>query len=332
MNTSKIAAFDKVDNELKFVIKDAKMPEAGEGEVLFKVSAFALNQADLLLTQGRHYVKSELPIRLGYEGCGVIEAVGPSVTGYFPGDRISVIPNVDGPFWTAGEYAVAHSKHIMAWPEEWSAVRATSFVMQYMTPYYPLVERFPVKKGDWVMITAASGGTGLGTVALAKHLGARVIATSRSPEKKDILISHGAEVVLSTDDDDFIEQVMNVTQKDGVKLIIDGLGGPYVGTLAKTLAIEGILCIHGGLSGENDFELDVLELVYRQAGIHGYSLINELRMPGALERGRDYIVAAIAQGYLPPPTIDSVFKFSDFSDAYDRMKSGKQAGKIVVEL
>jgi NADPH:quinone reductase-like Zn-dependent oxidoreductase len=327
-----IAVFDRFAQEPDFGLTVAPRPEPGPDEVRFKVAAFALNQADLLLTQGRHFVKADLPIRLGYEGCGVVDAVGSNVTGVSAGDRVACVPNVDGPYWTAGEYALAHERFVVPWPDGWSAEQAAGLWMQYLTPYFPFAELFPVRVDDWVMITAASGGTGLGSIRVAKRLGARVIATTRSAHKIKTLREHGADVVLSTEQDDFVAAVMQTTGGAGVRLINDTLCGPYVPMLAQTLADKGILFIHGALAGDNTLSLPVLTLVYRRAGIYGYSMINELREPGALERARDWVLAAIAAGELPPPTIDTVFAFNEIRAAYDRMREGKQTGKIIVNV
>ncbi|MGH8138537.1 MAG: zinc-dependent alcohol dehydrogenase family protein [Steroidobacteraceae bacterium] len=327
-----IAVFDRFEGEPDFGLTSAARPEPGPDEVRFKVAAFALNQADLLLTQGRHFVKADLPIRLGYEGCGVVDAVGSNITGVKPGDRIACVPNVDGPYWTASEYALAHKRFVVPWPDGWSAAQAAGLWMQYLTPYFPFVELFPITPGDWVMITAASGGTGLGSIRVAKRLGARVIATTRSSHKVKTLHEHGADVVLSTEQEDFVSAVMQATEGQGVRFIDDTLCGPYVPKLAETLADKGIMFIHGALAGDNTLSLPVLTLVYRRAGIYGYSMINELRRPGGLERGRDWVLNAISKGELPPPTIDMNFPFAEVRAAYDRMRAGTQCGKIVVSV
>jgi NADPH:quinone reductase-like Zn-dependent oxidoreductase len=332
MSSQKIAVFDLVDGVPDFTVKEAAIPEPGPGEIRFKVAAFALNQADLLLTQGRHYAKADLPMRLGYEGCGIVDAVGPDVKRFGIGDRVTSIPNVDGPYWTAGEYALAREGFVTAWPDDWSAAQATSLWMQYLTPYYPFAELFPVQPGDWVLITAASGGTGLGSIAIAKLLGARVIATTRSTSKVAALEAHGADVVFSTEQDDFVAEVMRVTDGKGVRLICDSLCGPYVSMLTETLADKGIMFIHGALAGDNSFTLSALNLVYRRAGLYGYSLINELRDPGAIERGTSYILDALARQALPLPIIDAVFPMNDVKAAYDRMRQGQQTGKIIVSV
>jgi NADPH:quinone reductase-like Zn-dependent oxidoreductase len=332
MTSQRIAVFDTIGDTTDFTVKTAPIPDPGPDEVRFKVAAFALNQADILLTQGRHYVSAELPIRVGYEGCGIVDAIGSDVSSFKVGDRVTCIPNVDGPYSTGGEYALGKAEFLTHWPEGWSAEQSASLWMQYLTPYFPFVELFPFKRGDWVMITAATGGTGLGSVRLAKLLGARVIATTRSENKTAILKEHGADVVLSTDSDSFVGDVMNATDGKGVNLICDTLSGRFVPILAETLADKGIMFIHGVLSGEDIHSLPLPSLIYRGAGIFGYSLINELRKPGALERACRYILDAVATGALPPPLVDRTFPLDAVRSAYDWMKSGKQIGKIVVTI
>jgi len=327
-----VAVFDAVDGITDFTLVTAERPDPGPDEVRIRIAAFALNQADLLLTQGRHYVKADLPIRVGYEGCGVVDAIGAEVTRFEIGHRVSCIPNVDGPYWTAGEYALANERFLVPWPHGWSAAQAAGVWMQYLTPYFPFVELFPIKRGDWVMITAATGGTGLGSVRLAKHLGARVIATTRSEHKIAALHEHGAEVVLATERSDLAAAVMEMTDGQGARLIDDTLCGPYVAKLAEALADRGTMFVHGALAGDNTLTLPVLTLVHRAAGLYGYSLINELRRPGALERARDFILPALASGDLPPPKIDRIYPFAEVRAAYERMRAGQQTGKIVVSL
>jgi NADPH:quinone reductase-like Zn-dependent oxidoreductase len=333
MDSQKVAIFDQVGEGTDFTVGTASIPEPGPGEVRFKVAAFALNQADLLLTKGRHYVEAQLPIRVGYEGCGTVDAVGAGVTGFRIGDRVTSLPNALGPYWTGGEYAVAQEDFLTAWPEGWSAAEAASLWMQYLTPYFPFAELFPFQPGSWVMITAASGGTGIGSIGMAKLLGARVIATTRSDSKVAMLKRHGADVVLSTERDDFVAEVMKATDGEGVRLICDTLCGPYVSMLTETLADQGIMFIHGALgSDDNMLSVSVLNLVYRRAGIYGYSLINELKHRDRLVRGRDFVLDAVANGKLPKPVIDQVFPLDNVRKAYDRMRSGQQTGKIIVSV
>ncbi|WP_321396808.1 zinc-dependent alcohol dehydrogenase family protein [Emcibacter sp.] len=324
--------YDKVGSEMGFTIREMPIPAVGDDEVLYEVEAFGLNQADLLLIQGRHYVVQDLPIRLGYEGSGTVVAVGKNVKNFREGDKVTSMPNVDGPYSNAGTHALAQERFLTKRPAGYSAQEAAHLWMQTLTAYYPMAELFPIKPGDWVMITAATGGSGLGAIQMAKLLGARVIATTRSPERKGALLKQeGADHVIETYGSNLIDEVNDITSGKGVSLICDSIGGPYVNTYASTLAPQGILYVYGVLSNE-DMSLPVLTLAHRGAGLYGYSLINELRKPGALERGRDFVLAALEAGKIKRPVIDRVFPFAEAAEAYQYLMNGTRGGKIIVSV
>ncbi|MFI0420891.1 zinc-dependent alcohol dehydrogenase family protein [Spongiactinospora sp. 9N601] len=323
---------DGDESELGLVIRDIEAPKPGPGEVAIRVSAYGLNQADILLMNNRHYTRSDLPMRLGYEASGVVTAAGPGVTRFAVGDRVSTVPNIDGPYSCANEYALAREEFTTPWPEGWSAAEAAGFWMQYLTAYYPMKEIFPVAEGDWALITAASGGTGLGAIRIAKLLGARVIATTRTSVKRDFLMEQGADATIATAEEDVTAAIMSITGGEGVRLVSDGVGGGFVAEYVEALAFNGIAYVHGGLSGTNDVSFPILALVHRRAGLYGYSLINELRDPESLRRGIGFVTERIAGGSLGRPVIDRVFPLEEAASAYERMKAGRQRGKIVVTL
>jgi len=331
-DTHQLLVFDRVGDELGLTYREVPVPNPGPDEVRIKVAAFGLNQADILLMSGRHYVVSDLPLTLGYEAAGIVDAVGESVTRFRVGDRVSTLPNVDGPYSVAGEYALARESFTSAWPDGWSEAEACAFWMQYLTAYFPLRELFPVKPGDWLLITAASGGTGLGAIQVAKAGGARVIATSRTSAKREFLLAHGADAVVATDEEDLAVTVMELTDGSGASLINDTIGGGFVGRYVEALAYDGTIYIHGGLSGTNEVSFPIVPLVRRRGAVHGYSLINELRDDSARERGRAFVLDGLASKQLPRPVIDSVFSFDRCAEAYERMRTGVQRGKIVVRV
>lgn len=327
----KAVVFDQTSSGMEIVLREIPTPTPGDHDILYRVNAFGLNQADLLLTQGRHYVSSDLPIRLGYEASGEVVEVGNKVKRIKPGDQVTCMPNVDGPYATGGEFALAHENFLTSWPKGFSAEDAAGFWMQYLTAYYPMKELFPFDKGDWVMITAASGGTGAGAMQIAKLLGAQIIATTRNPQTKgDYLKQAGADHVVATYGETLVDDVLEITGPAGVRLICDSVGGEQSGRYAQTLTDQGVIYVHGGLSGSNQLAFDVLTLVRKGAGLFGYSLINELRKPGMLERGRNFVLKAIAKKQLSKPTIAKVFPFSAAPQAYEYMRTGGQKGKIIV--
>lgn len=331
MQTHLVAMSRPGDNSLDFELKPEPVPTPGRGEIRFQVRAFALNQADIAMARGI-YGSAPGAMRIGLEGAGIVDMVGEGVTRYQPGDHVAAIPNIDGPYLTGGEYALVQEEFASPWPADWSAEQAAGLWMQHLTPYYPFVEKFPLRLGDWVIITAATGGTGLGSVRLASLLGARVIATTRDPAKEQALRDHGAEVVLSTERSDFVDEVLRVTGGRGVKLINDSLCGPFAETLADCLSYAGNMYIHGALSGDLSVHMPMMKIIQRQAGLHGFSLQNELRGAERLARGRDFVFDAANRGLLPPPRIDSVFECADIQLACDRIQSGRQIGRIVVTV
>ncbi len=328
----KILLFDQVGDDLGLVFRDVEPDQPGPHDVRFAVHAYALNQADILLMQGRHYVVGDLPFRVGYEACGIVEAIGEKVTKFKVDDKVTCIPNIDGPYSVAGEFALAHEDFLMAWPESFSAAEACSYLMQYLTAYFPLVELFPVGPGDWVMITAASSSAGQGATKIAKLLGANVIGTTRTSAKKDFILSQGADAAIATGEENLVDRVMEITDGQGVNLVNDTIGGPFVDSYIEAIAERANIYVHGGLSGTNLVSFQIVPLVRKKGAVHGYSLINEMRDPVARERARTFLTDALSSGKLPAATIDRIFPFDQAIAAYDYMRSGEQKGKIVVEV
>ena len=331
MSTNQAAVFDVIDAAAQFMVMDVPMPEPGPGEIRIRTAAFALNQSDIATARGVYNFQHQFPARFGLEAAGIVDAIGPSVTRYKVGDRATTLPNLNGPYHASARYILAREEFTAVWPEGWSAEQAASMWVQYLTAYYPF-EKFGIGKNDWLLITAASGGTGVASIRLATMLGARVIATTRSDAKRQTLFDYGAEAVLSTDDAGFDEEVMRLTDGKGLTLITDSFCGPYVERFARLLAMRGNICVYGALSGSVEFTVNMLTLLQRQAGVHAFSLMNELRDDACRARGITFISDAAMRGALPPPTIDSVYPLAEIAAACDRVESAQQIGKIVVSM
>ena len=311
-------------------------PEPDAGEVRIKVAAHGLNHADLMRMSGRRIVGQE-QWRLGHEGLGfeasgVVDAVGRDVQGISVGDRVSTVPNADGPYHSAAEYALADQRFVTPWPTGWSSGQAAGFWMAYLSAYYPMVELSPVGEGSAVLVTAASGGAGLGAVHLARSRGARVLATTRHAGKRSFLRENGVDRVIDSEAEDVAAVMLEATGGRGVDLVSDGIGGSFASRYVGGLADGGIAYVYGALSGEADLFIPLLSLIMRRAGVHGYSLGNVTRDPEALRRGTDHVQEGIRSGRLPRPAIDSTYAFDEVEQAYARMRSGEQRGKIVVSI
>lgn len=306
------------------------LPEPGPDEVRFKVHAFALNRADLMFIHGDHYTLPAFPSRIGSEASGVVDRVGDRVTTFKPGDRVTAIPFYTQRHGVQGEYAVVPEEYLTPWPPGLSEVEACSVWMQYLTPYFALVEEGRLTPEDHVLVTAASSSAGIGTVQLVKMLGAQVITTTRTPDKKAFLNELGADAVIVTDEQDVAGEILRVTSGRGVRLVFDPIGGTSVQRYVEALAPHAIIFAYGSLSDE-DPVAPLAPMVRKAAVLHPYSMFNHVNQPAQRSRGIEVITRGIAGGRLRP-IIDRCFPYHEALQAYTYMESNQQKGKIVVQV
>lgn len=325
----KVLLFDVVDNTPQLVVRDIEASEPGPGEVRYRVHAVGLNRADLLYMQGGHYTPTVLPTRIGYEACGVVDAVGAGVMDFKPGDRVSALPHDDVTYCVGGEFAITPAHSLAEWPDEFTAVEAAATWMQYLTAYYPLKQTSRLGPGDAILITAASSSAGLGAIQLSKLLGAKVIASTRTHEKSDFLLAAGADHVVAMSDGNLAEQIRACTNGQGVRVVYDAVAGHFMNEYAGALAKKARIFVYGSMGGSPTLTCDILPLIRAGAIIEPYSLINVLREPDAAHSGRDFLSRTLREGSLRP-IVDRVFRLEDAQAAYDYMNSGVQKGKIVL--
>ncbi len=328
---SKIVRFDKVGDANVLKIVDETHAEPGEGEVRIKVKAIGLNRAEVLFRQGLYLEKPILPARIGYEASGVVEAVGPSVSGFKVGDVVSTIPSFKmSKYGVYGETATVPASALAKYPETLSPEEGASIWMQYLTAYGALVELGKLQAGQHVVITAASSSVGFAAIQICKDLGAISIATTRTNAKKQNLLDAGANHVIVTNDEDMVMRINEITGGKGAEMAFDAVAGPMLSQLAKAAAYGGIIFEYGALSLETTpyplmLALDKSLLVY------GYTLFHLNRHPEMQARGKQYVYDGLKKGSLKP-IIDKVFKFSDIAVAHQYMESNQQNGKIVVSV
>lgn len=325
----KMLVCDLIDGKPQLVLRESPAHEPGPGEVRYRVHAIGLNRADILYMQGDHYTPTVFPIRIGYEACGIVDAVGAGVAEFKIGDRVSAIPVGDPKYCVAGESAITSARFLAPWPQGYSPEEAAATWMQYMTAYFPLREVSNLGAGDTVLITAASSSAGLGAIQLAKYLGARVIATTRTSDKSDFLTHAGADLVVATSEENLSKRVLEWTDGRGVRVVYDAVAGSFMGRYAEAVARKAKIFVYGFLGGAAMIECPILPLVRKGATIELYSLINYVQEPYAIERGREFIWNAIRTGAIRP-VVDRVFGLGEVRDAYAYMQSGTQKGKIVL--
>jgi NADPH:quinone reductase-like Zn-dependent oxidoreductase len=316
-------------SELKF--RDIPEPDPGPGEVRYDVLAFALNRGDLFLMADTYYNSPDLPSRIGQEAAGIVTAVGPDVTEFEVGDLVSSIVQEDNHYCVNGEFAVTPAAFLARWPAGFNAIEACAIWSAAITAYYPFVELARVTSDDAVLVTAGSSTVGTGAIQLARALGARVIATTRSASKAASLRQLGADHVIVTGDQAFHHELMEVTGGMGARVVFDPVAGDFIQHYVQGLAPHAQVYLVGALSGALDVRFPILPLVRSGASITGMSIYNYHRDPEMFGRAKSYLTGQFDSGAIRP-VIDRTFGFRETVDAYDYMLQGRQLGKIVVEV
>jgi NADPH2:quinone reductase len=248
------------------LIADAPVPSPGPGEVLIRVTAAGVNFADLSRSYGTFLGGPQPPYLAGFEAAGEVVAAGEAVAGPRPGTH--VIGVGDGAF---AEYMLLPAAAAMPVPDGWSAEQALGLVVNWPTALAVLKPLGRIAAGETVVVHAAAGATGQAAVTLAKHYGARVIATA-SPAKHAAVLALGADHVLDSLAGDLAAEVLALTGGAGAELVLESAGGAtFAASLAAAKRVSGRVVVFGVAGGEA--AITNWDLVYRhQVQIIGFNL------------------------------------------------------------
>ena len=299
--------------------------EPAAGEVRVRIEAFAVNPLDQMMRSGASPAPVPLPhARLGVEGTGVIDALGPGITGLGIGDPVilAAVPdaNVRGSY---AEYTTVPASRVVARPAGLAITEAAAVWVAYSTAYGALVEKAGMRPGDHVLITAASGGVGRAAMQIANQIGAVPIAVTRHTAKKDDLLAAGAAAVIATGQMDVAEAVRRHSGGVGADIILDLVMGPGQQDLLQAARPEATLVAAGYLDPRpTPFPSTPLTIFRYRSFEHTLDGIVVKRMAAFLNAG-------VRLGALRP-AIDKVFTFDDVVEAHRHLEKGLHAGKKIV--
>ena len=228
--------------------EDVEVGAPGPGQVRIRNVAVAVNYRDVLMRLGVHAVKS-LPSGIGLESAGVIDAVGPDVSGLSVGDRVACAGMPEGSY---AEVRVVPAARVIALPAGIDERTAASMMIRGMTARCLLYDAYKVQPGDTILIHAAAGGVGLIMCQWAKHLGATVIGTVSSNEKAAIAHAHGCDHPIVYTRENFAERVREITGGEGVPVVYDSVGKATFEASLKCLRHRGLMASFGEASGDPD--------------------------------------------------------------------------------
>ncbi|MGH8226393.1 MAG: zinc-dependent alcohol dehydrogenase family protein [Steroidobacteraceae bacterium] len=326
---TQVVRIHKLGGPEVLTLEDAEIGEPGPGEVRIRVQAIGLNRSEALFRAGAYPVKPQLPTLIGYEAAGILEALGPGVQGFAPGDRVCVVPSYRlGEYGVYAQQAIVPARSVIAAPPGLAPVEAASIWMQYLTAFAIIEARIGI--GDYVLIPAASSSVGIAAIQLANWAGAVPIAATRHSAKAAALLAQGAKHVIATQETDVVAEVMRLTGGKGVRVVFDPVGGPFVATLANTLAEEGILFIYGSLSGQPT-PYPHWPAAFKSLSLRGWVASFIWNKPERFARARELIVRGLEAGHLKP-VISKTFPLGSIVEAHRYLESNQQVGKIVVTV
>ncbi|MCG8493008.1 MAG: NADPH:quinone oxidoreductase family protein [Sneathiellales bacterium] len=228
------------------VLEESEISEPGKTEILIDIHAASLNFPDLLMTYGKYQFKPELPFTPGMEGAGVISAVGADVCQFTTGERVMF----KGKTGACATKICVEEEHVSRLPANLSFEEGAAFAVTFQTAYVSLKRRGRLKAGETLLVLGAGGGVGQATVAVGKALGATVIAAASSAEKLEIARQSGADYLINYGEVDLVKTVLEITDGQGVSLLLDPVGGALMPQGIDTLGQGGRYLIVGFASGD----------------------------------------------------------------------------------
>ena len=315
---------DRLTDDLSGVtLTEISAPVRAPGEVLVQVRAASLNYPDLLMTRGEYQFKPEPPFTSGLEFAGEVLEADPA-SGFAPGDRV-MGGNKTGAF---AEIASVPADKLSMMPQGMDFPAAAAMGAAYSTAFTGLVELGGLQEGQWVLVHGASGGVGLAACDLARALGARVIATTGSPDKVDRIAALARPDAVIVAEGRFREAVADLTGGALADIVFDPVGGDVFDESTRCVAFGGKLMVVGFTSGR------IADIATNIPLIKGFSVVGlrageyARRFP---ERGRaiQSAITRLAEAGAITPAIDRTLPLSRWREGFDAMARRALVGKVV---
>jgi NADPH2:quinone reductase len=309
-------------------LADVPDPAPGPGEVVLQVAYAGLNPADRYLSEGQYPAKPPLPHILGRDAMGEVVRVGPDVRDLKVGDRRMLLRGEAG-VSRAGTFAdrvAVPAQTLVEIPPGWSDEEASGATLVDLTAYQALTQWGDLVPGV-VLVTGASGGVGVASVQLARAMGHRVVALSRSAEKSKRLRELGAAIVLDPQDASWRKRLKDELEGARVDLAIDNIGGALFSQIIDTLGEHGKVSVVGRLAGPVP-QFNTASLFFRRIRIGGVA-VGTYSNPESRAAWTHIVQLMSARGVRP--IVDSVYAFEDLPQAFARLSEGPM-GKVLLKV
>jgi len=326
-------------------VAEVPTPEPGPREVRIRVKAAALNHLDIWVRKGVASPKLPLPHILGADASGVVDAVGPGVTGFAPGDEVVVNPGLscghcerclagednlcpryeilgEHRFGAYAEYLIVPEVNLLKKPQNLSFEEAAAIPLTFLTAWQMVVDKLQVRPGEDVLVMAAGSGVSVAAIQIAKLFGARVIATAGSEEKLRKAKELGADETVNYTHPDWPKEVRRLTGGKGADKVVDHTGALYFEGVIRATANGGRIAIAGASSGYEG-TLPFAHVFFRQLSILGSTMGSKSRLFP--------ILRFVEQGRLKP-VVGQVLPLEEAAEGHRLLEERRVFGKVVLRV
>lgn len=325
-----------VTSKGRFEVRDIPMPSLNAGEVLVRIRYAALCYRDLLQLRG-YYPRMRYPVVLGHEAVGVVEESRDPR--FSKGDRVvPILHSVDGTcdMCLRGEEVYCRNRlsfgeEVDGFFAEYTRVTGNSLVkvpdwvsdeLAVLTPcvlamLYRGFRRINLNMGETVLVTGASGGVGVHAVQLARAMGARVIAVTRSEEKAKVLGKFADDVIVGSGFSEEVKRRFN----GGVDVVVEAVGTPTISESIRSLRAGGRLLLIGNVNPDETYQLRL-----------GYTILKDIMILGNAAANRSDVASVFGIVKVRPiePVVAAKYPLREFAEALRMLESGSRIGKVLL--
>lgn len=304
------------------------IPTPQKGEVLVKVAYAGVNRPDCLQRSGKYPPPAGASPIVGLEVSGEVVALGEGATRWQLGDKICALTN-GGAY---AEYVTVPEGQALPIPKGYTLLQAAALPENYFTVWTNVFQRGKLKAGESILIHGGSSGIGLTAIQLAHAFGAKVFCTVGNADKVAACVKVGADVAIDYKTQDYVEEVLKLTDQKGVNAILDMVGGSYMQRNLRALAIEGRLLQIAFLQ-PSKVEVDWVSLMAKRLTFTG----STLRPRSAADKAQianelqEQVWPLLAAGTVAP-VIYKVFDLNEAAQAHALMESSQHIGKIMLTV
>ncbi|MEM7409271.1 MAG: NAD(P)H-quinone oxidoreductase [Myxococcota bacterium] len=324
----KAIVLSEFGDESVLQLGDVPDPTPGPGEVRLRVHATAVNRADLMQRRGMYPPPPGAPEILGLECAGEVAELGAGVDGWKVGDRAMALLAGGG----YAEQTVVHAGSLLPIPERLSFEEAAAVPEVFLTVFLNVFQLGGLNEGGTVLVHGGGSGIGTACIQLAKHAGAQVIVTAGSPEKCQRCLDLGADRAVDYREGDFVAVAKELTGGEGVDVVLDSIGAPYLEKNLSSLRVGGRLVLIG-LMGGAKAEISLGALLMRRLQVIG-STLRARPVDEKAELARafwDRFGAGFESGALSP-VVDRVLPLAEAADAHRLLQASHHFGKVVLRV